>query len=264
MPDGSDLLPVPPLPAGLRLKNPAAPGQGIQAEELPMLFTPIKIREVELKNRIVVSPMWVLREGREGWKGIEHGAEHVHAASPLLCRCEYSAQDGFMNAYHLSHLSQYAIRGCGLIIFEASGVLPNGRITPWCPGIWKDEHIAPLKAINDLCHAYGAKTALQIAHAGRKASSLSPFFGKGHDVLAGEEHGGWPDNVWGPSAIKNSETQAVPHEMTKEQIEEVVKAFGDAARRCEAAGFDAIDIHGAHGETRQDKARALYRFSHLG
>ncbi|KAI9001856.1 hypothetical protein DFJ74DRAFT_456354 [Hyaloraphidium curvatum] len=221
MPDGEGSvasIPVPPMPAGLKLKDPAAPSATLPSSDLPKLFQPLKIRGVELKNRIAVSPM-----------------------------CEYSAKDGMMNSFHLVHLAQYAIRGCGLVIFEASGVMPNGRITPHCPGIWSDDHIAPMKAINDLCHLHNAKTALQIAHAGRKASSLSPFHGVGHDVLADESQGGWPTNVYGPSAIKNSETQALPIEVSKEQIMEVVKAFGEAAVRADKADFDALEVHAAHG-----------------
>lgn len=115
-----------------------------------------------------------------------------------------------------------------------------------------------MKAVNELCHMHGARTLLQLGHAGRKASCLSPFHGKGHDFLADESQSGWPNNVWGASPIKNGPAQATPQEMTREQIEEVVRAFGEAAARADKAGFDGVEIHGAHGElSRQNTSISI-------
>jgi 2,4-dienoyl-CoA reductase-like NADH-dependent reductase (Old Yellow Enzyme family) len=183
-----------------------------------LLFTPLKMKDVELKNRIVVSPM-----------------------------CQYSSVDGFASSWHLAHLGQYAVRGAGLVIMEATGVLPNGRITPHCAGIWKDEHIPPLLKATNFVHSQGSLIGIQLAHAGRKASCYSPFMKKGYDVLAPVEDGGWPDNIIGPSAIRGWPQSGIPREASLEEIRHVVKAFGHAAERAYRAGFDVIEIHGAHG-----------------
>ncbi|KAJ3321759.1 hypothetical protein HDV06_003908 [Boothiomyces sp. JEL0866] len=189
-----------------------------QQENLPLILTPFKLRSVEFRNRIVVSPM-----------------------------CQYSAIDGFANSWHMVHVGQYALRGAGLIIMEATGVLPNGRITPDCLGLWKNDQIPYLKEIVQYAHSQGAKIGIQLAHAGRKASCYSPFSGNGWDKLASEQDGGWPTNIVGPSAIQGWPTAGTPREASLEDIKDIVAAFGQAARRAQEAGFDVVEIHGAHG-----------------
>ncbi|KAI0969983.1 NADPH dehydrogenase [Xylaria arbuscula] len=196
-------------------------GTALDPATAPTLFQPLKIRDLTLQNRFAVSPM-----------------------------CQYSADDGHLTDWHFAHLSQFAIRGAALTIVEASAVLANGRITPQDSGLWKDSQIAPLKRIVDFSHSQGQKIGIQLAHAGRKASTLAPWLqhsGK-HGIVASKEHGGWEDNVWSASAIPVAEDDyAVPKEMTAENIKELVQAFKDAARRAVEAGFDTIEIHGGHG-----------------
>ncbi|KAI8930249.1 hypothetical protein BC831DRAFT_499737 [Entophlyctis helioformis] len=192
-----------------------------EGEKLPLLFTPLTIRGVTFKNRVAVSPM-----------------------------CTYSSENGFFNMWHASHLSQYAVRGAGLIIIEATGVQPNGRISTHCSGIWSDDHIPALKQIAAFCQSQGAKIGIQLAHAGRKAGYYSPHIPKSerlHDTIAPEEHGGWPKNIIAPSAIRAWPSDGEPREATLEDIAETVAAFGAAARRANEAGLDVIELHGAHG-----------------
>lgn len=143
--------------------------------------------------------------------------------------CMYQAtQDGFPTLFHICHYATRALGGAGLIIVESTGILPEGRITDQDLGIWNDSQIDGLKRIVDACHKYGAKVALQINHAGRKSTT----------------HAG-PSLA--PSALRFDERYRVPQEMTVEQIEQVEEAFEEAARRADEAGFDALEIHGAHG-----------------
>ena len=138
------------------------------------------------------------------------------------------------------------MRGPGLTFIEATAVLPEGRITPEDTGIWSDEHIDPLSRIAELAHSQGQKIGIQIAHAGRKASTTPPWLPG--DMLRSEEAGGWPDDIWGPSPLSFfSPMLPVPKELTKEQIARIVKAFADAAVRAVKAGIDVIEIHNAHG-----------------
>ncbi|GLB42195.1 putative NADH:flavin oxidoreductase / NADH oxidase family protein [Lyophyllum shimeji] len=197
-------------PAGTAL-DPQPDGKPI-----PKLFQPLKIRGVELQNRIILSPL-----------------------------CQYSSKDGFAQPWHMAHLGGIFTRGPGLSFIEAIAVLPEGRITPEDVGIWSDEHIAPVAQIIEFAHTQGQKIAMQLAHAGRKASTVAPWISG--DTLASEEAGGWPDNVWGPSPIQFNETSAKTKELTKEGIKNVVKAFADAAIRAVKAGTDVIEIHNAHG-----------------
>lgn len=185
------------------------------------LLSPMTIRATQLSNRVVVSPM-----------------------------CMYSSHDGYFNAWHLAHLSQWAIRGAGLIFTEATGVAPNGRITPKCCGIWSDDHIAGLRAIAEVVHSQGSKLGVQLAHAGRKASCYSPnsvHSNGDHNVSASELDGGWPADVVAPSAVQGWPTACTPREASQEDVNRLIEAFGDAARRCDLAGVDVIEIHGAHG-----------------
>ncbi|KAK3393803.1 hypothetical protein B0H63DRAFT_444018 [Podospora didyma] len=189
---------------------------------VPTLFTPLKLRSLTLQNRFAVSPM-----------------------------CMYSADDGHLTDFHLIHLGAFALRGVALTIVEATSVTPNGRISPEDSGLWTDSQIAPLKRIVDFIHSQGQKAGIQLGHAGRKASTLSPW-NRGSrspykDEIAPVEAGGWPDNVWAPSAIPFSPKYPHPKEMTVEQIDGLVESFQQAAERAVKAGFDTIEIHGAHG-----------------
>lgn len=169
---------------------------------------------MSLPNRVVVSPM-----------------------------CEYSCEDGFANDWHLVHLGSRAVGGAGLVITEATAVLPEGRITPADLGIWKDEHVEPLARIVRFLHGQGARAGIQLAHAGRKASMEVPW--KGERLLS-EAEGGWT-NVEAPSAVAFREGYAQPHELDEAGIAQVTRAFADAARRAQRAGFDVVEIHAAHG-----------------
>src|SRR5689334_4472477 len=179
------------------------------------LFEKFVLRGLTLPNRIVVSPM-----------------------------CQYSSHDGFANQWHFVHLASRAVGGAGLVFTEATAVLPEGRISPQDLGIWDDRHIDELARIVRFMHEQGATAGIQLAHAGRKASTRRPWEGGGK---IGEDEGGWPDNVWGPSPIPFSETYPQPKELTEAGIAEVVAAFAAAARRARAAGFRVIEIHAAHG-----------------
>jgi 2,4-dienoyl-CoA reductase-like NADH-dependent reductase (Old Yellow Enzyme family) len=178
------------------------------------LFSPLRLREVELRNRIVVSPM-----------------------------CEYSSVDGFANDWHLVHLGSRAVGGAGLILTEAAAVTADGRISPDDLGIWKDEQIETLARIFHFIEAQGAIAGMQLAHAGRKASTSAPW--KGHAPLSPEE-GGW-NPIFAPSPIAFDEGYQVPQELDRAGIERVVRAFGEAAQRAEEAGAKVVEIHAAHG-----------------
>ncbi|CAG8977687.1 hypothetical protein HYALB_00009633 [Hymenoscyphus albidus] len=162
--------------------------------------------------------------------------------------CMYSAHAGHLTDFHLIHLSSFAFRGASLTIVEATSVLPAGRISPEDAGLWQDSQIAPLKKVADFVHSQGQKLGVQLAHAGRKASTLAPWLGeRGKASLATEEVGGWPGDVKGASAIRWGEGFAEVKEMTVGDVEEVVEAFRQSAIRAVKAGVDVIEIHGAHG-----------------
>lgn len=156
--------------------------------------------------------------------------------------CEYSSQDGFAADWHLVHLGARAQGGAGLVMLEASAVTPDGRISINDLGIWKDEHIERLAQIARFIRSQGARAGIQLAHAGRKGSMTSPF---GGERLLTPEEGRW-DPV-APSAIPFSPAYAVPEPLDQAGIADVVSAFAAAARRADAAGFDVVEIHGAHG-----------------
>ncbi|MBC6989887.1 NADPH dehydrogenase NamA [Hymenobacter sp. BT491] len=177
------------------------------------LFSPLRLRGLELKNRIVVSPM-----------------------------CEYSSQDGFANDWHLVHLGSRAVGGAGLIIFEATAVSPEGRITPDDLGIWKDEHIEMLKRITSFIESQGSVSGVQLAHAGRKASTSSPWKG---GVKVPEDQGGW--QTVAPSALPFSDAYPMPVALDEAGIQKVLDDFRAATKRCLEAGFKVIEIHAAHG-----------------
>jgi 2,4-dienoyl-CoA reductase-like NADH-dependent reductase (Old Yellow Enzyme family) len=177
------------------------------------LFTPLQIRDVILGNRIVVSPM-----------------------------CQYSSHDGKAEDWHLVHLGSRAVGGAGLVFTEAAAVSPEGRISPFDLGIWKDEHIEGLRRIVKFVRAQGSEIGIQLAHAGRKASTRAPWNGGG---LVEASQGGW--QVLGPSALPYSDQYGLPVEMTVADIRRVADEFKEAARRAMLAGFKVIELHAAHG-----------------
>jgi len=177
------------------------------------LFSPFQLRSVNFANRIGVSPM-----------------------------CQYSSQDGFANDWHLVHLGSRAQGGAGLVLFEASAVLPEGRISPGDLGIWKDAHISGLEQIVRFIHAQGVRAGIQLAHAGRKGSMSIPF---GGERLLLPEEGGWQPVA--PSALAFAPHYAVPQALDQAGIAAVLRAFAQGAQRALAAGFDFIEIHAAHG-----------------
>jgi 2,4-dienoyl-CoA reductase-like NADH-dependent reductase (Old Yellow Enzyme family) len=147
-----------------------------------------------------------------------------------------------------THRSAFAYRGASLTIIEATSVLPNGRITPEDAGLWSDSQIAPIQRISTFLHSQNQKLGIQLAHAGRKASTCAPWLvERGKAITATEEVGGWPDDVMGASAIRWGEGYVMPREMSRSDIQGVVEGFRDAARRAVQAGVDVIEIHGAHG-----------------
>lgn len=174
------------------------------------LFTPLTLRHLTLRNRIGVSPM-----------------------------CQYSSTDGFANDWHLAHIGARAAGGAGLIIMEATGVTPEGRISPYCLGLWKDAHIEKLNAITEFAKSQGAAIGIQLAHAGRKGS-----MDRGGKEL-GLTQGGW--QTLAPSPIPFTPDLATPREMTAADIQKFIQDFADAAVRAVKAGFQIIEIHGAHG-----------------
>lgn len=142
------------------------------------------------------------------------------------------------------------MKGAALTFIEASGVTPEGRISPNDSGLWQDEQMPAIRRVADHVHAAGGKLGIQLAHAGRKASTVAPWLGKerGKSIVAGEDVGGWPNGVVAPSAIAwSKEGYCEPKEMSVEDIGDVVRAFAESARRAVEAGVDVIEIHGAHG-----------------
>ncbi|MDQ8006533.1 MAG: NADPH dehydrogenase NamA [Pedobacter sp.] len=180
---------------------------------MSLLFSPIKIKNITLKNRIVVSPM-----------------------------CEYSSIDGFANNWHLVHLGSRAVGGAGLVITEATAVSPEGRISIVDLGIWKDEHKEKLKEIVDFIHENGSVAGIQLAHAGRKASFDIPWE---NPAQVSKENGGW-DTV-APSAIQFNSKDKMPIALDKAGIEKVKSDFKAAAKRALEAGFKVVEVHAAHG-----------------
>lgn len=177
------------------------------------LFQPLKIRSIELKNRIVVSPM-----------------------------CQYSSKDGFANDWHLVHLGTRAVGGAALVFSEATAVSAEGRITPHDLGIYKDEHIDFLKRITDFIKQQNAVAGIQLAHAGRKASHHRPWDGS---AALKENENAWITEA--PSAIAYKDGEPAPHELSKEEIRKIIQDFKKAAIRAKDAGFQIIELHGAHG-----------------
>ena len=187
--------------------------RGSSCDTEQMLLTPLILREVTLRNRIGVSPM-----------------------------CQYSSEDGFFTDWHLVHLGSRAVGGAGLVCTEATAVVPEGRISPYDAGIWKDEHIEFLSRITRFLHQQSAVAGIQLAHAGRKASVRRPWEG---GTAIREAEGGW--QTVAPSEIPFRDTDPTPHALTASEIQGLVDAFRKAAQRALQAGFDVVEIHGAHG-----------------
>ncbi len=183
---------------------------------MSQLFSPFTLRSLTLENRVVVSPM-----------------------------CQYICNgDGQMHDWHLMHLGQLAMGGAGLLFTEATHVSAVGRISPRCAGLWNDAQEAAMKRVLDFCKAHGvAKTAIQLAHAGRKASCEKPWDGGG--AIAPDHENGW--QVVAPSAVPFRAGDPEPEALNTSRIREIIQGFADAAKRADRLGLDAIEIHGAHG-----------------
>ena len=179
------------------------------------LFSPIQLAGVTFSNRVFVSPM-----------------------------CQYSSEDGFSSDWHLVHLGSRAVGGAGLVMTEAAAVLPEGRITPQDLGLWKDDHIAGLKRIVEFLHGQGARAAVQLAHAGRKANMTRPWVPEQRYLTPNE--GGWK-NVMAPSAVRFAENYSQPIALDLAGIQTITRAFTRAAERALEAGFDLVELHAAHG-----------------
>jgi 2,4-dienoyl-CoA reductase-like NADH-dependent reductase (Old Yellow Enzyme family) len=178
------------------------------------LFEPLKIRDVEMAHRIVVSPM-----------------------------CQYSCKDGFATDWHFVHLGSRAVGRAAAVIAEATAVTSDGRISPQDLGIWTDAHIEPLRRAFSFISEQGSVPGIQLAHAGRKASTNQPWNG-GKPISPAE--GGWTP-IFAPSALPFAEGYQVPRALSVEEVAAIVAAFAAAARRAEAAGAKLVELHAAHG-----------------
>ena len=183
--------------------------------EVP-LFSSFKIKSKSFRNRIVLSPM-----------------------------CQYKAKDGVIGDWHFQHYSRFAFSGLGAAFVEATGVSPEGRIGHGCTGIWNDNHVEGLSKIAKIFNEYNCLSGIQLAHAGRKASYLRPWDGASPITENDKVEPAW--QTIGPSAIPINNSSPVPKEMTVEDINKVREDFKKAAQRADKAGFDIIEIHGAHG-----------------
>jgi len=180
---------------------------------MSQLFTPIRLGDLDIRNRVWVSPM-----------------------------CQYSSREGMPDSWHLVHLGSFARGGAGLVFTEASAVVPEGRISPEDAGIWNDEQQQAWAPIVEFIHGQGARAGMQLAHAGRKASTRAPWKGRG---AVPDEAGGWQPVA--PSALPFPGLRQDPRELDIDEIGEVVEAFGAAAARAMAALFDVVEVHAAHG-----------------
>ncbi len=204
---------APAAPAGGAAKDVDDGRKVLQRDPLPHIFRPLALRSVTARNRIMVSPM-----------------------------CQYSAADGVPNEWHLQHLGARAVGGAGIVFAEMTNIEPRGRISPGCLGLWNDQQRDAFAPIARFIKAQGALAGIQIAHAGRKAACAQPWNG-GKPLAAGE--GGW--QAIAPSAIPFAEGYQTPLAMDANTIAAAVGQFAAAARRAREAGFDVIELHGAHG-----------------
>lgn len=221
VPGADQYFPLNDPPIGTALPKAAYP----QNAKVPKLFEPITIRGVTFKNRIWVSPM-----------------------------CQYSSDNGHATDWHFAHIGGFASRGVGAICMEATAVVPEGRISPEDAGLWTDSQMEPLKRIVSFAHAQGTLIGVQLAHAGRKASTLAPWMhtnaAKTHRAktwVAQPDERGWPDGVYSSSDVPFSDDYPTPIAATEEYLEKLDNAFLQAVERCKQIGFDFIEIHGAHG-----------------
>jgi 2,4-dienoyl-CoA reductase-like NADH-dependent reductase (Old Yellow Enzyme family) len=182
------------------------------------LFEPIQLRDVKSRNRIVVSPM-----------------------------CQYSAKDGHVTDWHLVHLGKFAQGGAGVVFLEATAVEKRGRITHGDTGIWDDAHIAALQRISSFLKSQGAVPAIQLAHAGRKASMARPWYGNAPLTQADFERGEKPWSIVAPCATPIGDEWIKPRPFEKGDFQVVLQAYREAVRRAHAAGFEILEIHAAHG-----------------
>ena len=180
----------------------------------PLLFTPIQLGPVHLPNRIMISPM-----------------------------CQYSAVDGNVNEWHHAHLGSLALSGAGLLFIEATSVSPEGRITLGCVGLYNDDNFSALKKLVDYLRAVSPiKLAIQLGHAGRKASSRRPW--EGAELMTPDE-GGW--KTYAPSALAYKEGELIATELSKQQMTDLLNSFANSTRRARELGLDVIEVHAAHG-----------------
>src|SRR3954451_15522621 len=184
----------------------------------PLLFHPIELRSVRLRNRVVISPM-----------------------------CQYSAQDGLVTDWHMVHLGKFAQGGAGAVFMEATAVERRGRITHGDTGIWDDSHVAGLQKICGFMKSQGAMPALQLAHAGRKASMARPWYGNGPLTQADLDRGDKPWSTVAPTETPLGEQWIAPRAFRKGDFEVVLNAYRQAVRRAHAAGFQVVELHAAHG-----------------
>ena len=182
---------------------------------MTLLFSPLTLGKLKLVNRLCVPPM-----------------------------CQYRAKDGVLQAWHRVHYGKLAGSGAGLVVVEATAVTPEGRITPACLGLWNDEQTEAFKALTSECRAVSPETKLmiQLSHSGRKGSRTVPWEESRFLTL---QEGGFA--IEAPSAVTCGEPESLPREMTEDDIHRVIEAFAAAAKRAQAAGFDGIQIHAAHG-----------------
>jgi 2,4-dienoyl-CoA reductase-like NADH-dependent reductase (Old Yellow Enzyme family) len=184
----------------------------------PLLFQPLELRAVRLRNRIVVSPM-----------------------------CQYSAQDGVVTDWHLVHLGKFAQGGAGTVFLEATAVEKRGRITHGDTGIWDDAHVPGLRRISEFLKSQGAAPAIQLAHAGRKASMARPWYGNGPLTQADLDRGDRPWSTIAPTEAPLGEAWIRPRAMKDGDMQAVLAAYRNAVRRAHAAGFEVLELHAAHG-----------------
>ncbi|KAE8158103.1 hypothetical protein BDV40DRAFT_276724 [Aspergillus tamarii] len=216
-----------------------SPGSPVTLDaSTPTLFTPLKIRDVKLRNRIVVAPMCQFSTAPEG---------------PSI---------GALTDYHIATLGHFALKGAALVFVEATGVQPNGRISPYCPGLWDDAQIPGLKRVFDFVKSQGALAGIQLAHAGRKSSTAAPWVAGSTEhrkasLRVGKDQYGWPDDVVGPSGgikqtwdglgLQEEGGYWPPRALTHDEIQQLVGDWAKAAKRAVQAGADVIEIHAAHG-----------------
>ncbi|RMD42993.1 hypothetical protein DV735_g2123, partial [Chaetothyriales sp. CBS 134920] len=226
------------IPAFIAKKHALSPGTPLPSQDkaqVPTLFRPLTIRGRTLRNRIVVAPM-----------------------------CQYSTDafgsyTGALTDWHIATLGHYALKGAGLVIIEATGVQPNGRISPNCPGLWSDGQIDGVKRVADFVKSQGALVGIQLAHAGRKGSTTAPWIATQNNLpsmRASKEAGGWPDDVVGPTGGDVWDGKSLddptggyypPRQLTEDDLKQLVEDWKSAAVRAVRAGVDVIEIHSAHG-----------------